>query len=269
MTTRDLPRMWRQPLSPPRASPSPPSPWAWPAGREGGVGAAAARREADGPGGRVRLLLRPAGTQGDDVGTRHPGLPFPRRAGRVPRPRSPPPPSCPGIRSWPACRRPARPGRSACRWSPWCTTSATGPVRQHAAGAQGDLADERRHLDPVRLHSARAGRRGIRGHGQAAVGRPGCHAPAAVLGAGVATYTSVLLCDTAAPAWHEGYREMPLLFAGSAAGAAGGLGMLAVRPGRAAQAGVFGCHRAAADHRQEAAAAPPGRPPTVREGRRR
>jgi hypothetical protein len=29
------------------------------------------------------------------------------------------------------------------------------------------------------------------------------------------------------PAWHEGHREMPYLFAGSAATAAGGLGMLA------------------------------------------
>ncbi len=71
--------------------------------------------------------------------------------------------------------------------------------------------------------------------------------PAAVLGAGVATYTSVLLCDTAVPAWHEGYREMPFLFAGSAAGAAGGLGMLAVRPGRAAQAVEFGVIGAAAE----------------------
>jgi formate-dependent nitrite reductase membrane component NrfD len=71
--------------------------------------------------------------------------------------------------------------------------------------------------------------------------------PAAVLGAGVATYTSVLLCDTAVPAWHDGYREMPFLFAGSAAAAAGGLGMLAVRPGRAAQAVEFGVIGAAAE----------------------
>jgi hypothetical protein len=71
--------------------------------------------------------------------------------------------------------------------------------------------------------------------------------PAAVLGAGVATYTSVLLCDTAVPAWHEGYREMPFLFAGSAAAAAGGLGMLAVNPDRAAQAAGFGILGAAAE----------------------
>jgi formate-dependent nitrite reductase membrane component NrfD len=71
--------------------------------------------------------------------------------------------------------------------------------------------------------------------------------PAALLGAGVATYTSVLLCDTAVPAWHEGYREMPFLFAGSAAAAAGGLGMLAIRPDRAAQAVKFGVLGAAAE----------------------
>jgi len=53
---------------------------------------------------------------------------------------------------------------------------------------------------------------------------------AGLLGPGVATYTAALICDTAVPAWHEGYREMPYVFAGSAASAAGGLGLLAVRP---------------------------------------
>ncbi|MEO3796188.1 NrfD/PsrC family molybdoenzyme membrane anchor subunit [Nonomuraea sp. B10E15] len=55
---------------------------------------------------------------------------------------------------------------------------------------------------------------------------------AATIGAGLAgpalaTYTAALICDTAVPVWHEGHREMPFLFAGSAAAAAGGLGMLA------------------------------------------
>ncbi|MFI7703823.1 NrfD/PsrC family molybdoenzyme membrane anchor subunit [Nonomuraea sp. NPDC049480] len=50
---------------------------------------------------------------------------------------------------------------------------------------------------------------------------------AGLTGSAVATYTAVLICDTAVPVWHEGYREMPFLFAGSAAAAAGGLGMLA------------------------------------------
>jgi formate-dependent nitrite reductase membrane component NrfD len=53
---------------------------------------------------------------------------------------------------------------------------------------------------------------------------------AGLLGPGIATYTAALICDTAVPSWHEGYREMPYVFAGSAASAAGGLGLLALRP---------------------------------------
>jgi Polysulfide reductase len=47
------------------------------------------------------------------------------------------------------------------------------------------------------------------------------HAGSAVLGPGLATYTAVLVSDTAIPAWHDGYREMPFLFAGGAAASAG------------------------------------------------
>jgi len=50
---------------------------------------------------------------------------------------------------------------------------------------------------------------------------------AAVLGPAVAAYTAALIGDTAVPAWHDGYREMPFVFTGSAAMAAGGLGLLA------------------------------------------
>jgi len=64
-------------------------------------------------------------------------------------------------------------------------------------------------------------------------------AGAAALGAGVGTYTAALICDTAVPAWHDGYREMPFVFAGSAATAAGGLGMLAVAPEHARPAVRF------------------------------
>jgi hypothetical protein len=55
-------------------------------------------------------------------------------------------------------------------------------------------------------------------------------AGAAVLGPAIATYTAALISDTAVPAWHDGYQEMPFVFAGSAAMAAGGLGMLAAPP---------------------------------------
>jgi Polysulphide reductase, NrfD len=54
---------------------------------------------------------------------------------------------------------------------------------------------------------------------------------AGLLGPAIATYTAALICDTAVPAWHAGYREMPYVFAGSAASAAGGLGLLATALG--------------------------------------
>ncbi|MBO2453408.1 polysulfide reductase NrfD [Actinomadura barringtoniae] len=49
---------------------------------------------------------------------------------------------------------------------------------------------------------------------------------AALTGPAVVTYTGVLIADTAIPVWHGAYREMPFLFAGSAAASAGGLGLL-------------------------------------------
>lgn len=49
---------------------------------------------------------------------------------------------------------------------------------------------------------------------------------AALTGPLTATYTAVLVADTAVPAWHEAYRELPFLFAGSALAAAGAVGML-------------------------------------------
>jgi formate-dependent nitrite reductase membrane component NrfD len=49
---------------------------------------------------------------------------------------------------------------------------------------------------------------------------------AAVLGPVVSTYTAALVSNTAVPAWHEGYPEMPFVFAGSSATAAGGVGLV-------------------------------------------
>ncbi|MFC0542939.1 NrfD/PsrC family molybdoenzyme membrane anchor subunit [Kutzneria chonburiensis] len=66
---------------------------------------------------------------------------------------------------------------------------------------------------------------------------------AGLLGPAVASYTAVLISDTATPAWHNGYREMPFVFVGSAATAAAGLGMIAASPaeaGPARRAAVFG-----------------------------
>ncbi|MBN9102881.1 MAG: polysulfide reductase NrfD [Pseudonocardia sp.] len=50
---------------------------------------------------------------------------------------------------------------------------------------------------------------------------------AGLVGPAMTTYTAVLLANTAVPAWHEGYQELPFLFAGSAMAAGGGFGLLA------------------------------------------
>ena len=50
---------------------------------------------------------------------------------------------------------------------------------------------------------------------------------AAGLGPAVASYTAVLIADTAVPAWHDVHRELPFVFVGSAAMAASGLGLIA------------------------------------------
>ena len=51
---------------------------------------------------------------------------------------------------------------------------------------------------------------------------------AAAFGPPLVTYTAALFSNTAVPAWHEAHRELPFVFAGSGAGAAGGLAMLLV-----------------------------------------
>jgi formate-dependent nitrite reductase membrane component NrfD len=43
----------------------------------------------------------------------------------------------------------------------------------------------------------------------------------------VASYTAVLLSDTATPTWHDAHRHLPFLFVGSAAAASGGFAMIA------------------------------------------
>jgi Polysulphide reductase, NrfD len=56
---------------------------------------------------------------------------------------------------------------------------------------------------------------------------------AAVLGPAIASYTGVLISDTAVPAWHDAHRVMPFLFTASAATAAAGLGLACAGPGEA------------------------------------
>lgn len=49
---------------------------------------------------------------------------------------------------------------------------------------------------------------------------------AAAVAPGVASYTAVLLSQTAVPAWNEAHPYLPFVFTGSAAASSGGLGML-------------------------------------------
>jgi hypothetical protein len=51
-------------------------------------------------------------------------------------------------------------------------------------------------------------------------------AVAALFGGPMATYTAVLLANTAVPSWHEAHDQLPFVFAGSAMAAGGGLTMI-------------------------------------------
>jgi formate-dependent nitrite reductase membrane component NrfD len=52
-------------------------------------------------------------------------------------------------------------------------------------------------------------------------------AGSAVLGPALCTYTAVLLSDTAIPAWHEPFRQLPFLFGGSALTSGAGAALIA------------------------------------------
>jgi formate-dependent nitrite reductase membrane component NrfD len=70
---------------------------------------------------------------------------------------------------------------------------------------------------------------------------------AAGLGPLVAGYTAALITDTAVPAWHEAHREMPFVFVGSAATAAGGLGLVTASTRDSGPARVLAAAGAAAE----------------------
>ncbi|WP_407651613.1 NrfD/PsrC family molybdoenzyme membrane anchor subunit [Actinoplanes sandaracinus] len=59
---------------------------------------------------------------------------------------------------------------------------------------------------------------------------------AAVLAPALATYTAVLLADTATPSWHAAYPELPLIFGGSALASGAGVGLIAAPPSEAGPA---------------------------------
>jgi hypothetical protein len=59
---------------------------------------------------------------------------------------------------------------------------------------------------------------------------------AAATAPALATYTGVLLADTAVPSWHEAYPELPVIFAGSALASGAGVGLIAAPPAQAGPA---------------------------------
>ena len=104
----------------------------------------------------------------------------------------------------------------------WILT-AYGPVAGLAALSEG------RDLLPARL------RRGRLDRALPATGR-GAGLAAAAVAPALAAYTAVLLSDTATPAWHEARGELPVVFVGSAAAAAGGAGLVLAPPDQAGPA---------------------------------
>jgi len=70
---------------------------------------------------------------------------------------------------------------------------------------------------------------------------------AAALAPAVAAYTAVLLSQTAVPAWHEAYEELPFIFTGSAAASAGGVGMIVAPVSETGPARLFALYGAAAE----------------------
>lgn len=143
-------------------------------------------------------------------------------------------------------------------------TAAAGAIGLSTAALVADLGRPLRFLNMLRVFKVTSpmsvGSWLISSYGPAAAAAAGCAltgklprtgavatAAAAGLGVGVATYTAALLSDTAVPAWHDGHRELPYVFAGSAATAAGGLGMIAVGQPAATQAIRFAVLGSAAE----------------------
>lgn len=81
---------------------------------------------------------------------------------------------------------------------------------------------------------------------------------AAVTAPALATYTAVLLSDTATPSWHAAYPELPFVFGGSALASGAGVGLIAAPLAQAgparrmavlgAAAELYACHRVEHGH---------------------
>ncbi len=92
---------------------------------------------------------------------------------------------------------------------------------------------------------------GVLPAGVASRALPGVGRAAGVAAAGLApllaTYTAVLLADTAVPAWHDAGRHLPFVFAGSALASGAGVGLLAAPLGQVGPARRMAVAGAAAE----------------------
>jgi hypothetical protein len=84
-------------------------------------------------------------------------------------------------------------------------------------------------------HLPRRLRQSVLGRNLPVLGR-GAGLAAATIGPAVASYTAVLISDTATPTWHAAHRDLPFLFVGSASAAAGGAGLILAPTSEAAPA---------------------------------
>lgn len=104
----------------------------------------------------------------------------------------------------------------------WILSSYAVPASvAFAAEVTRILPERARALRPVRLIRAVDAPAGV---------------AAGVLAPPVAAYTAVLLADTAIPAWHDAFKELPAVFVSSAAVAAGGVAMVTVPTAQASPA---------------------------------
>jgi hypothetical protein len=69
--------------------------------------------------------------------------------------------------------------------------------------------------------------------------RATAQAVSGLLGPAMASYTGALVADSVVPAWHEGRRQLPVIFAGSAAASAGGVAAALTPTGSAGPARRF------------------------------
>ena len=148
----------------------------------------------------------------------------------------------------PAGPTPATPLSAA---PPSATPLSTGPPSAAPFFAGLFSAISRRMPALLRGSSRLTSTYGEVGHGRSRLGslarlarvvaRPAGLSSAAVAPA-VASYTAVLLSQTAVPAWHEAHPYLPAVFTGSAAASAGGLGMVLAPVSEAGPARTFAAY---------------------------